>query len=167
MKVSKTLLVATVIATLPAAFPTAASANDLLSGTAELNDGTPVPFNLGGNSREDVIGGFILFGDRKFEITSVSEQNLVGAKLEDGDIVHKAVFSSSYSRVTSTGKPWVAGQAHHGCERPYNSFMAIYEVSMDALEKLPDPAYWQLAENATAAISSTVYCFMSQPSDWG
>ncbi len=163
MNISKTLLVAAVIATLSRV----AIANDLLSGTAELNDGTPVPFNLSGNNREDVIGGFIVFGDRKFEITSVSEHNLVGAKLEEGDMVHMAVFSSSYSRVTSTGKPWAAGQSHHGCEQPYNSFIAIYEVPLEALAKLPSPAYWQLGENPAVANRSSVYCFMSQPSDWG
>ena len=163
MKISNTLLLAAVVATVSSV----AIANDLLSGTAELNDGTPVPFNLSGNSREDVIGGFIMFGDRKFEITSVSEHNLVGAKLEEGDMVQLAVFSSSYSRVTSTGKPWTQGQSHHGCEQPYNSFMAVYEVSMEALAKLPSPAYWQLGENPAVANSSSVYCFMSQPSDWG
>jgi len=163
LKLFKTLLAAAIYLSLPVA----AVADDLLSGTAALDDGTPVPFLLNGNSREDVIGGQIVFGDRQFEITSVSEHNLVGAKLKEGDKVHLAVFSSSYSRVTSTGKPWTAGQTHHGCEQPYNSFMAIYEVTAEALKELPDPPYWQIGENAELADSSSVYCFMSQPSDWG
>jgi len=140
-----------------------ASANTLLTGSATLNDGATVPFTLSGNSREDVIGGSIEFADSTFEITAVSEHNLVGAQRKLGDKVELVLFSSSYSRVTDTGKPWVQATEHHNCDEPYNSFLAIYELESALVAELPDPPYWQVGENPADASSASVYCFMSQP----
>jgi len=150
-------------------FSTALSATTsvLLSGIAETSDGASVAFSLNGRSREDVIGGSIVFGDQQFEITNVSDKNLVGAKLSQGEKAHLVLFSSSYSRVTSTGKPWATGTDHHGCDQPYNSFLAVYEVATSDLAELPDPPYWHLGEDASLASGASVYCFLSQPADRG
>lgn len=147
-------------------------ANTLLVGEASNVAGQSVPFSLSGNSREDVIGGEIVFGDQRFTITAVSEHNLVGGQYTAGDTVHLALFSSSYSRVTDSGEPWAAGAEHHGCEQAYNSFLALYKVPSADIGKLPDPPYWPLAEGSVpdtgsvaASGSSSIYCFMSQPAD--
>ena len=164
-KKSGVLATAIVFSTLAGALT--AAPITLLSGVAETNDGASVTFGLIGNSREDVIGGSIVFGDQQFEITNVSDKNLVGAKLVQGKNAHLALFSSSYSRVTYTGKPWATGQDHHGCDQPYNSFLAIYEVATSDLAELPDPPYWHLGEDASTATGASVYCFLSQPADRG
>ena len=38
------------------------------------------------------------------------------------------MFSSSFSEQSATGKPWVAAESAHGCDEPYNSFVAMYRV---------------------------------------
>lgn len=167
MRYSLPLLLATIlfVANWPAVANT--PANKLLTGVASLEDGTKLEFSLEGNSREDVVGGSIIFGDSDYEIGSVSEHNLVGAKLDKGDRVFFALFSSSYSRVTYTGKPWVHSQTQHGCSGQYNSFLAVYEVTRSELDNLPEPPHWKLAEEPGKTDRATVYCFMSQPADRG
>ncbi len=160
-------IVSTALAMLGLTLAGSAGANTLLAGDATLNDGTTVAFSLSGNSRDDVIGGSIRFAEETFEITAVSEHNLVGAQRRHGDNVELVLFSSSYSRVTDTGEPWVRASVHHNCEKPYNSFLAIYEVASALVAELPDPPYWQIGESPADTRSATVYCFMSKPVDRG
>ena len=56
--------------------------------------------------------------------------------------------SSSFSDQSATGKPWVAAESAHGCDEPYNSFVAMYRVEgEEALVALGPIPYGILTED--------------------
>ena len=146
-----------------------ALAKELLNGVVEM-DGEKLTFSLTGEDRENVVGGTIKLGERVFKITKVSRLGLIGAArvvIDESEQKHYgefATFSSSFSEQTAKGKPWVASKRYVDCDRPYNSFLAIYMlVGKDALEALGSVPYSALNEDINAADESTVYCFTSHP----
>ncbi len=144
---------------------TMATADVLLTGVAIDSNKAKVEFSLSGESREDVVGGEIRFGDSRFNITHVSVHRLVGAESANDSDESFAVFSSSYTAQTATGTPWVAGDTYIQCDEEYNSFLAIYKVRGEDAEKLPDPPFRQLTESTDHSDTSIVYCFVSAPED--
>ena len=149
----------------------AATAADLLIGTMPDGNGAEIEFGLEGKHRDDVVGGRILLGETTYEISRVSRLGLIGARrfVVGGD-AHEPyaeflVLSSSFSDQTAVGKPWVAAREAHGCEEPYNTFVALYRVEGDsavkALGLIPYPA---LVENLSRSHDSRVFCFTARPS---
>ena len=145
-----------------------AVAKELLRGATRATDGAPLEFTISGTSRKDVIGGAITLGEHSYEITKVSRHGLIGAHrfVADGNQKYAefAVFSSSYTDLTGVGTPWVAALVAHGCDEPYNSFLALYRVDgQEQVEKLGPTPYPQLVEDATLSRNSRVYCFIGKP----
>ena len=148
----------------------AATAADLLIGTIPDGNGAAIEFGLEGKSRDDVVGGRILLGGTGYEISRVSRLGLIGARrfVAGGD-AHEPyaeflVLSSSFSDQTAVGKPWVAAREAHGCEEPYNTFLALYRVEGDAAVKALGPIpYPDLAENLSRSHDSRVLCFIARP----
>lgn len=145
----------------------ATGAEQLLAGVV---DGE-TPFALSGESREEVIGGQIQFGDRTYTITHRSRLGLLGATRDVGEsqtapMQHGeyAMFSSSFSPQTVVGDPWPAALEYRRCDVAYNSFLAIYAVDGEGkLKTLGDVPYGALSQDVSQSDQSVVYCFMSQP----
>ena len=148
----------------------AAPAADLLIGTMPDGNGAEIEFGLEGKDRDDVVGGRILLGETAYEISRVSRLGLIGARrfVVGGDArEHYAEFlvlSSSFSDQTAVGKPWVAAREAHGCEEPYNTFVALYRVEGDsAVTALGPIPYPELAEDPSRSHDSRVFCFVARP----
>ncbi len=147
-----------------------AAAVELLVGTIPDGNGARIGFELEAESRKDVVGGRILLGETGYEISRVSRLGLIGARrfVVAGD-AHEPyaeflVLSSSFSDQTAVGKPWVAAREAHGCEEPYNTFVALYRVEGDAAVKALGPIpYPELVENLSRSRDSRVFCFLARP----
>ena len=147
------------------------ASKDLLVGTIPDGEGGSVAFRLDGESREKVVGGRILLGDAEYTIARVSRLGLIGAHRLGGGgdtgAEHHAeylVFSSSFSEQIATGRPWVAAETAHGCDEPYNSFLAMYRVEgEEALVALGPIPYGTLTEDISRTADSKVLCFMARP----
>ena len=160
-------------ATLAAAllFPGAVTSKELLAGTIPDGEGGAIVFRLDGESREEVVGGRILLGDAEYTIARVSRLGLIGAHRlggggDTGEERHAEylVFSSSFSEQSATGTPWVAAESAHGCDEPYNSFVAMYRVEgEEALVALGPIPYGTLSEDISRTADSRVLCFMARP----
>ncbi len=137
-------------------------ADVLLVGEASGDGEASLAFSLSGNSRTDVVGGTIVFGDATYEITHVSVHNLIGGKREHDGQTEYVIFSSSFSPVTATGQPWVASEQYFACDQQYNSFLARYQVG-DAAGALPEAPFKQLADSLSESDRSEVFCFVSAP----
>ena len=143
------------------------NAAELITGEVRSANGAAIAFRLLGQDADDLVGGEIVLGQAHFRIQRVSLRGLIGAvrspRADNKSRKEFAVFSSSYSAQTATGTPWVASRRYHQCDRPYNSFLAIYEV-LDAqrLEKLGRSPYATLTHDASHANDSQVFCFVSK-----
>ena len=148
-----------------------AISKELLAGTAMDGDGGTLEFRLDGESREEAVGGRILFGDSEYTISRMSRLGLIGAHRFGGGedaggerFGEFLVFSSSFSEQSATGPPWVAAQAALGCEAPYNSFAALYRVEGEkALTALGPVPYGILTEDLSKSQQSRVTCFTARP----
>lgn len=151
--------------------PGEVASKELLSGAVPDGEGGAIVFRLDGESREKVVGGRILLGDGEYTIARVSRLGLIGAHRLGGGgdtgeerHVEYLVFSSSFSEQSATGKPWVAAESAHGCDEPYNSFVAIYRVEgEEALVALGPIPYGTLTEDVSHTADSRVLCFMARP----
>ena len=148
----------------------AATAADLLIGTMPDGNGAEIGFGLEGKDRDDIVGGRILLGKTRYEISRVSRLGLIGARrfVAGGDAQEPyaefLVLSSSFSAQTAVGKPWVAAREAHGCEEPYNTFVVLYRVEGDAAVKALGPIpYPELVENPSRSHDSRVFCFVARP----
>ena len=65
--------------TLALTFSLPASAGTLLSATVDDRDGQAREFSISGESRRDVVGGEIVFGDERYTISKVSAHGMIGA----------------------------------------------------------------------------------------
>ena len=147
-----------------------ASAETLLAGKVLLANQQEVLFSLSGQSREDIINGEIQLGDAKYKIDKQSRLGLIGAQRTVPDLGEKAneyaLFSSSFSTQTATGRPWVSAREYYHCNQPYNAFLALYQVKQsNRLEKLGPVPYPILAEGQGDPTQALVYCFMARPLD--
>ena len=147
-----------------------AAAAELLVGTMSGGNGTAIEFGLEAEDREAVEGGRILLGETAYEISKVSRLGLIGARrfVRGGDArepyAEFLVLSSSFGEQTAVGKPWVAASESHGCEEPYNTFLAVYRVEGEAAVKALGPTpYPELAENLSRSHDSRVFCFIARP----
>jgi len=146
----------------------AARAGELIVGEALDANSAPLTFRIIGESVDDVMGGEIVFGDAHYRIDRVSQRGMIGAvrSVAVGDTRSQefVVFSSSFSGQTAVGNPWVAARSYHHCDRPYNSFLAVYHVSgTGAVAALGDVPYASLTDDVRRAGDSQVYCFTSAP----
>jgi len=149
------------------------AAKELLTGAVANDGSTPLAFTLSGESRQDIIGGEIILGDKTFAIQKVSRLGLIGATrvaLNEGkqtfQFAEYAIFSSSFSNQTAVGKPWVASHAYKNCEQDYNSFLAVYRTHDEAqYQALGEVPYAKLSDDKQAVAESTCYCFISKPPD--
>ena len=152
-------------------FASGAAAKDLLAGTMPEGDSSVVAFRLDAESREDIVGGRIVLGEVGYEVSKVSRLGLIGARRfvgSDGDALESyaefLVFSSSFSGQTAVGKPWLAAREAYGCDKPYNSYLAIYRVEGEAAVKSLGPIpYPDLVEDDSRSRHSRVSCFMAHP----
>ncbi len=147
-----------------------AAAAELLVGTVPGGNGTAIEFGLEAEDREAVEGGRILLGETAYEISKVSQLGLIGARrfVRGADAREPSaellVLSSSFGEQTAVGKPWVAASESHGCEEPYNTFLAVYRVEGEAAVKALGPTpYPELAENLSRSHDSRVFCFIARP----
>ena len=148
-----------------------AAAEELLVGTMPEGGDAAVAFRLDGESRDDIVGGRIVLGEIEYEVSRVSRLGLIGARrfvLGAGDERERyaefLVFSSSFSRQTAVGKPWPSAREAYGCDKPYNSYLALYRVEGEAAVKALGPIpYPELAENGARSQHSRVSCFMAHP----
>ena len=148
-----------------------ATSKELLAGTMPDGEGGNIVFRLEGESREKVVGGRILLGDAEYTIARVSRLGLIGAHRlgGGGDTAEERhaeylVFSSSFSEQSATGRPWVAAESAHGCDEPYNSFLAMYRVEgEEALVALGPIPYGTLSEDISRTADSRVLCFVARP----
>ena len=144
---------------------------ELLAGTIPDGEGGTIAFRLDGESREEVVGGHILLGGAEYTIARVSRLGLIGAHRLGGDgdtgeerHAEYLVFSSSFSDQSATGTPWVAVKSAHGCDEPYNSFVAMYRVEgEEALVALGPIPYGVLTGDLSHTKDSRVLCFMARP----
>ena len=148
----------------------AATAAELLVGTMPDGHGSRIDFGLEAEDREAVVGGRILLGEIGYEISRVSRLGLIGARrfVSGGEArepyAEFLVLSSSFSEQTAVGKPWLAAREWHGCEAPYNTFLALYRVDGDAAVKALGPIpYPELAEDLSLSRQSRVFCFIARP----
>lgn len=146
----------------------AVQAKDLLSGDVAVENGATVKFTLSGESRENVKDGEMALGERAFRITASSRTGLVGGERtveNTAEPTHEyAVFSSSFSEQTATGQPWVKATHYLNCDKPYNSFIAIYRVvGAERIKTLGVKSHPQLAEGTFTADQADAYCFTSRP----
>ena len=147
-----------------------AAAAELLVGTVPGGNGTTVDFRLEAEDREAVVGGRVLLGETAYEISRLSRLGLIGARrfVRGGD-THESyaeflVLSSSFGEQTAVGRPWLAARESHGCEEPYNTFLALYRVEGEAAVKALGPIpYPELAENLSRSHDSRVFCFVARP----
>lgn len=137
----------------------------LLQGSIDSAEGLgSVRFELSGPSRERPEGGELRFAERVLTIDRISRHGMIGASGRFDGGAEYAIFSSSYSAQTAIGRPWVAADRYLGCERPYNSFLALHRIDDPAaLAELESQAYAVLQDSADLAAESTVYCFVSKP----
>ncbi len=147
------------------------TSKELLTGTIPDGEGGSVAFRLDGESREKVVGGRLLLGAAEYVVARVSRLGLIGAHRlggggDSGEERHAEylVFSSSFSEQSATGRPWVAAESAHGCDEPYNSFLAMYRVEgEEALVALGPIPYGTLSEDISRTADSKVLCFMARP----
>ncbi len=143
------------------------AAAELLAGKFVNGGGAELGFSLQGESRKDIVGGEIRFGERVFRITGTSRLGLIGARRTIGtepQSAEFAVLSSSFSSQTATGQPWVAAERYHRCDQPYNSFLALYRVDDPAaVTELGPSPYPLLVEELDRSDQAEVFCFMSRP----
>ena len=147
-----------------------AAAAQLLAGSMPGGNGTAIDFGLEAEDREAVVGGRILLGETAYEISRLSRLGLIGARrfVPGGDTQEPyaefLVLSSSFGEQTAVGRPWVAARESHGCEEPYNTFLALYRVEGEAaVEALGPIPYPELAENLSRSHDSRVFCFIARP----
>ena len=145
-----------------------AAAADLLVGTIPEGSGSEMDFRLEAEDRKSVVGGRIHLGETSYEISRVSRLGLIGARRfttgDEGPHAEFLVLSSSFSDQTAVGEPWLAARASYGCEKPYNTLLALYRVEGDAAVKALGPIpYPQLAENLDLSQDSRVFCFIARP----
>ena len=146
------------------------AAAELLVGTMPDGSGVRIGFRLEAENRKDVIGGRVLLGETGYEISRTIRLGLIGARRFVGGgeaqepYAEFLVLSSSFSDQTAVGKPWVAAREAHGCEEPYNTFVAFYRVEGDSAVKALGPIpYPELAENLSRSDDSRVLCFIARP----
>ena len=160
-----------VLLALALAFTSTAEAKELLTGMIPDGEGGSIAFRLEAESRENVVGGRIFLGDAEYTIARMSRLGLIGAHRlggggDTGEERHAEylVFSSSFSEQSATGTPWVAAKSTHGCDGPYNSFVASYRVEgeEDLLALGPIP-YGTLTEDISRTADSRVLCFTASP----
>ena len=151
-------------------FAGVAASAELLVGAMPGGNGTSIAFGLEAEDREAVVGGRILLGETAYDISRVSRLGLIGARrfVSGGDAQEPyaefLVLSSSFGEQTAVGKPWVAARDSHGCEEPYNTFLALYRVEGEAAVKALGPIpYPELAENLPRSHDSRVFCFIARP----
>ena len=151
--------------------PGGVASKELLAGTMPDGEGGTIAFRLEAESREKVVGGRIFLGGAEYTIARLSRLGLIGAHRLDGGgdtgeerHVEYLVFSSSFSEQSATGTPWVATKSVHGCDAPYNSFVAMYRVEgEEALVALGPIPYGILTEDISRTADSRVLCFMARP----
>ena len=151
--------------------PAEVVSKELLASTIPDGEGGTIAFRLDGESREKVVGGRILLGRAEYTIARVSRLGLIGAHRlggggDTGEERHAEylVLSSSFSDQSATGTPWVAAESAHGCDEPYNSFVAMYRVEgEEALVALGPIPYRILTEDISRTADSRVLCFMARP----
>ncbi|MEM9385283.1 MAG: hypothetical protein AAGA68_09510 [Pseudomonadota bacterium] len=145
-----------------------ASAEDLLRGEFTNRDGERQPFLVTGDSPEEIVGGHIHMGDDQYVIAKQSRLGLIGAaRFQQGgdrEYGEYAVLSSSFSEMTATGQPWVKAQNYVGCDKDYNTFVALYRVyGVDRVNALGSSPYGSFTDDPEAADESIVYCLYSRP----
>ena len=147
-----------------------AAAAELLVGTMSDGNGAEIGFGLEAEDRQAIVGGSILLGETAYEISRVSRRGLIGARRfvsgsdAQGPYAEFLVLSSSFGEQTAVGKPWVAAREPHGCEEPYNTYLALYRVEGEAAVKALGPIpYPKLAENLSRSQESRVFCFIARP----
>ena len=146
-----------------------AGAEELLVGMLPGGDGAPIDFELEAESREVVVGGRVILGEKGYEISRVSRLGLIGARRfvvgeAQEPYAEFLVLSSSFSEHTAVGKPWPASRESYGCGEPYNTFLVLYRVEGDAEVKALGPIpYPKLVENVSLSHASRVYCFIARP----
>ena len=147
-----------------------AAAAELLVGAVPDGNGAEIAFGLEAEDRQTIEGGRILLGETAYEISKVSRLGLIGARrfVSSGDAQEPyaefLVLSSSFGEQTAVGKPWVAARESHGCEAPYNTFLALYRVEGEAAVKALGPIpYPELTENLPRSHDSRVFCFIARP----
>jgi len=151
--------------------PVEVASKELLIGIVSDGESGSVAFKLEGESREKVVGGRILLGGAEYTIARMSRLGLIGAHRlggggDTGEERHAVylVFSSSFSAQSATGRPWVAAKSVHGCDEPYNSFVAMYRVEgEEALVALGPIPYGTLTEDISRTADSRVLCFTALP----
>ena len=145
----------------------AARGGELIVGEVQATDAAPIAFRITGESREQVQGGSMVLGDATFTIQRVSQRGLIGAARvheagDGGGFTEFAVFSSSFSARTAVGEPWMVARRYLHCDRPYNSFLAVYRVNGAAAARELGPVpYPDLARDLALSDAADVYCFMS------
>ena len=152
-------------------FAGATAAAELLIGAAPDSGNSAAAFRLEGENRDDVVGGRIVLGGIEYEISRVSRLGLIGARRfvrgDDGGRQPYAEFlvlSSSFSEQTAVGQPWLAAREAYGCDRPYNTFLALYRVEGEgAVKSLGPIPYPDLADDLSRSQHSRVSCFMARP----
>ncbi|MEO0424296.1 MAG: hypothetical protein AAF184_18295 [Pseudomonadota bacterium] len=145
-----------------------AGAADLLRGEFTNGDGERQPFLVTGESPEEIVGGSIQMGNDQYTIAKQSRLGLIGAarfaKGGGREFGEYAVMSSSFSEMTATGQPWVKAQSYVGCDKDYNTFVAIYRVyGVDRVNALGSSPYGNFTDDPEAADESIVYCLFSRP----
>ncbi len=149
-------------------FATVAGAEDLLRGEFTNRDGQRQDFLVTGESPEEIVGGRIHLGRDQYVIAKQSRLGLIGAarfaKGGEQEFGEYAVLSSSFSEMTASGQPWVKAQQYVGCEKDYNTFVAIYRVyGVDRVNALGSSPYGNFTDDPEAADESIVYCLYSSP----
>jgi hypothetical protein len=147
-----------------------AAAAELLVGAVPDGNGAEIDFGLEAEDRQAIVGGRILLGETAYEISRVSRLGLIGARrFVSGSDAQEPyaeflVLSSSFGEQTAAGKPWVAVRESHGCEEPYNTYLALYRVEGEAAVKALGPIpYPELTENLPRSHDSRVFCFIAGP----
>lgn len=146
----------------------AASADELLRGEFVDLEGDTHPFVVSGKDRRDIVGGTIRLGDAQYTIARQSRLGLIGAarfsKGGDREFGEYAVLSSSFSKATAVGQPWVAANRYVGCDEDYNTFVAIYRVyGVERVNALGSAPYGDFTDDVEASDESVVYCLYSEP----
>ncbi len=160
---SRLILQIVICLTISICFPIPGYAEKLLIANVEEVGA----FVLHAKSRSDIVGGEIILGDNIWQIKKVSIHGLIGARRTGSSDVGEydfAVFSSSFSDQSGSGKPWVAAKNYKNCEKPYNSFLALYRVTdSEKVTALGQSPYAGLTNEMANSDDSVVYCFASKP----
>jgi hypothetical protein len=149
------------------AFAPSVPAEELLRGEVAGDNG-PMAFLVTGEDRDNIVGGVLRLGTDDFVIAKQSRLGLIGAaRYSQGgerEYGEYAVLSSSFSEVTAVGQPWIPADRYVGCDKDYNTFVAIYRVyGTEAVNALGRTPYSVFTEDASAADESVVYCLYSSP----